>query len=102
VARTKKADGVEAVLRTADRTLEQWFKQSRMTSRQATVVFARFLKRAKRGGAGALRQQVDGLQGGLKKLSTGLVKLERGGKSAAKKTSAPTAKSPNRRKKKAA
>lgn len=82
VARTKK-DGVEAVLRQADRTLDQWFRR----------------------GAGALRQQVDDLQVGLKKLSTNLEQLEKRRKSAAAGTrtrSATTRKAAPRRQKKAA
>src|ERR1700736_6664179 len=46
-----RADRVEAVLRHADATLETWFR------------------RAKKRSALALRQGVDNLQGGLKKLS---------------------------------
>jgi hypothetical protein len=62
VAGKKRTDGVEAVLRKADVTLEEWLRRS----------------------AGTLRQQVDGLQDGLKKLSTGLSKLERQAKPGAK------------------
>jgi TolA-binding protein len=105
VAREKKSDGVEAVLRKADRKLDDWFRQSRMTTRQASIVFGRFLQRTKRRGAGALRQQLEGLQGGLEKLSTGLEKLEHDRKAAAKKTrpsSASTRKTPRSPKKKAA
>ena len=72
----KQSDSVEAMLRKADRTLDDWFKQSRMTTQQASVVFGRFLTRARREGAGALRHPVDGLQAGLKKLSAGLEHLE--------------------------
>jgi hypothetical protein len=78
----KKADGVEAVLRKADRILDGWFRR----------------------GAGALRHQLDELQGGLQKLSTGLEKLEHDGKPAAKKArSASSTRKPSRpRKQKAA
>jgi hypothetical protein len=100
----KKADGVEAMLRRADRTLDGWFRRSRTTTRQAAVVFARLLQRSKRGGAGALRHQVDELQGGLEKLSTGLEKLEHDGKPAGKKArpASSTRKSSRPRKQKAA
>lgn len=72
----KQTDGVEALLRRADRTLDEWFRQSRMTTQQASIVFGRFLDRATREGAGALRHQVDGLEAGLKKLSAGLQQIE--------------------------
>jgi hypothetical protein len=55
-----KKDGVEAVLRKADATLDQWFRR----------------------GAGALRQQIDELQDGLEKLSANLQQLEKSRKSA--------------------
>jgi outer membrane murein-binding lipoprotein Lpp len=71
---------MESALQRADATLEDWFRQSRVTTRQAAIVFARFLSRAKRQGAGALRHQLDDLQTGLKKLSAGLEQLERDGK----------------------
>ncbi len=45
---------MEAMLRQADASLEKWFRG------------------AKKAGAGILRQRVDDLQAGLKKLSTGL------------------------------
>lgn len=73
----KKPDGVEAVLRKADAALDDWFKNSRITTQQASRAFGRFLDRTKRQGAGALREQVDGLQAGLKKLSSGLEQMER-------------------------
>ena len=63
MARTKK-DDVEAVLRKADATLDQWFRR----------------------GAGALRQQIDELQAGLKKLSANLQRLEKTRKSSASST----------------
>jgi len=47
------------MLRHADATFEIWFRRARKRS------------------AGVLRQRVDGLQAGLKKLSTGLEHLER-------------------------
>jgi outer membrane murein-binding lipoprotein Lpp len=71
---------MESALQRADATLEDWFRQSQVTTRQAAIVFARFLSRAKRQGAGALRHQLDDLQTGLKKLSAGLEQLERDGK----------------------
>lgn len=74
---SRKPDGVEAVLRKADAALDDWFTQSRITTRQASKAFARFLERSKRQGAGALRHQVEGLQAGLEKLSTELHELER-------------------------
>ena len=83
MARTKK-DSVEAVLRKADATVDQWFRR----------------------GAGALRQQVDELQVGLKKLSANLEQLEKRRKSAAASTKARPATtrktSRTRRQKKAA
>lgn len=83
----KKADGVEILLRKADRTLDEWFKQSRMTTQQASQAFARFLGRARREGAGTLRLQVDGLQAGLRKLSEGLQQMERPARATTKKRS---------------
>jgi hypothetical protein len=80
-----RPDRLESVLQQADATLEDWFRQSRVTTRQATVVFARFLTRARRQGAGALRHQLDDLQAGLQKLSKGLEQLERDGKAGAAK-----------------
>ncbi|HEY9288943.1 MAG TPA: hypothetical protein VIT43_13075 [Candidatus Dormibacteraeota bacterium] len=74
---SRKAEGVEAVLRKADAALDDWFRQSKITTRQASKAFARFLERSKRQGAGALRHQVEGLQAGLEKLSTELHELER-------------------------
>jgi hypothetical protein len=82
VSRTHRADRVEAALRRADATLEAWFRRSRVTTRQAAIVFARLLRRTKKRGAGVLRQRVEGLQGGLEQLSTGLEELEKGPKTA--------------------
>ena len=59
MSRSKPADRVESVLRRVDATL------------------GRVLTRARTRGAGVLRQQINGLQGGLKKLSGGLEQLER-------------------------
>ena len=59
MSRSKPADRVESLLRRADATL------------------GRVLTRARTRGAGVLRQQIKGLQGGLKKLSGGLEELER-------------------------
>ncbi len=53
-------DQMEAMLRQADASLEKWFRG------------------AKKHGAGILRERVDDLQAGLKKLSTGLEQLQRG------------------------
>jgi hypothetical protein len=50
---------MEAILRQADASLEKWFRA------------------AKKRAAGIVRQRVDNLQGGLKKLSTGLEQVER-------------------------
>jgi len=50
---------MEAMLRQADASLEKWFRG------------------AKTRGAGILRQRVDDLQAGLKKLRTGLEQVER-------------------------
>jgi hypothetical protein len=50
---------MEAMLRDADARLEKWFRA------------------AKKGSAGLLRQRVDDLQAGLKKLSTGLEHVEK-------------------------
>jgi hypothetical protein len=58
VSRSKPADRVEAALRKADATL------------------GRVLSKVRTRGAGALRQQIKGLQGGLKKLSAGLEQME--------------------------
>jgi len=85
MGRSKRADRVESALRRADATLEAWFRRSRVTARQASVVFARFLRRAKKRSAGVLRQRVAGLQGGLKHLSTGLEQLEKDRKPATTK-----------------
>ena len=52
-------DQMEAMLRQADASLEKWFRG------------------AKTCGAGILRQRVDDLQAGLKKLRTGLEQVER-------------------------
>jgi hypothetical protein len=65
------------MLRQADRTLDDWFRQSRMTTQQASAAFERFLGRARRDGAGALRQQLDSLQVGLGKLSGKLRQIEK-------------------------
>jgi hypothetical protein len=59
VPRSSRADQMEAILRQADASLEKWF-------------FG-----AKQRGAGILRQRVDDLQAGLKKLSAGLEQVER-------------------------
>jgi hypothetical protein len=88
VSRSKRSEGLEAALRRADATLEDWFRTSRVTTRQASIVFARFLGRATKRGAGALRRQVDDLQVGLKKLSTGLQEVERTGPVASPKAAA--------------
>lgn len=58
VSRSRPADRVESVLRRVDATL------------------SRVLTRARTRGAGALRQQIKGLQTGLKKLSAGLEHME--------------------------
>jgi hypothetical protein len=58
VPRSNRADQMEALLRQADASLEKWFRG------------------VKQRGAGILRQRVDGLQAGLKKLSAGLEHLE--------------------------
>jgi hypothetical protein len=55
VGRTSRADRVEAALRRADATVETWFRRA----------------------AGAIRKPVDGLQAGLKHLSTGLAQVEK-------------------------
>jgi hypothetical protein len=55
MGRSRQTDGVEAVVRKADETLEDWLRR----------------------GARVLRQQVSSLQFGLKKVSTGLEQLER-------------------------
>ena len=88
---SRKADGVEAVLRKADAALDDWFRQSRITTRQASNAFSRFLERSKRQGAGALRQQVEGLQAGLEKLSSELQHLERAPRRATAKRRRATA-----------
>jgi hypothetical protein len=69
VAKRKQGDGVEAVLRQADATVEQWFRRS----------------------AGALRRQVNGLETGLKKLAEGLEQLERSRQAAPRKRRGPRA-----------
>ena len=102
---SRKADGLEAVLRQADATLDDWFRQSQITTRQASKAFARFLERSKRQGAGALRQPVEGLQAGLEKLSTELKHIERPRRRAAAKGRSATARKPvatRRRSRKAA
>jgi hypothetical protein len=58
VSRSKPADRVEAALRKADATL------------------GRVLTKARTRSAGALRQQIKGLQAGLKRLSAGLEQIE--------------------------
>jgi hypothetical protein len=85
VSPARRADRVEAALRHADATLEDWFRQSRKTTRAASVVLVRLLRRSKRQSAGVLRHKVDDLQVGLKRLSAGLEQLERDGKAAPKK-----------------
>jgi hypothetical protein len=55
MGRSRETDGVEAVVRKADETLEDWLRR----------------------GARVLRQQVSGLQVGLTRVSTGLEQLER-------------------------
>jgi hypothetical protein len=60
MARTPKRDSVEAVVRKADETLEEWIRR----------------------GARVLRNQVDGLQAGLRKVGTGLEQLEQERKAA--------------------
>lgn len=72
MGRARETDGVEAVVRKADETLEDWIRR----------------------GARVLRQQVGSLQFGLKKVSTGLEQLEQERKPAAAK---PTAAKPRRR-----
>jgi hypothetical protein len=54
MARTRKPDSVEAVVRKADETLEEWIRR----------------------GARVLRNQVNGLQAGLRKVGSGLEQLE--------------------------
>jgi hypothetical protein len=73
VSRKQRADDMEAVLRRADATLETWFRRS------------------KKWGAGALRQRLDDLQGGLKTLSARLEQVEQAPKVApAKRATRPT------------
>jgi hypothetical protein len=55
VSRSKRADRLESAFRRADATLEAWFRR----------------------GAGAVRRRIDGLQGGLKRLSRGLEQVEK-------------------------
>jgi hypothetical protein len=69
VAKRKPGDGVEAVLRQADATVEQWFRRS----------------------AGALRRQVNSLEAGLKKLGEGLEQLESARKAQTRKQRGLTA-----------
>ena len=45
--------------------------------RRADAILGRVLTKARTRGVGVLRQQINGLQGGLKKLSGGLEDLER-------------------------
>ncbi|TMD43693.1 MAG: hypothetical protein E6I88_00660 [Chloroflexi bacterium] len=90
----KRADGVEGVLRKADAALDDWFRQSRITTHQASVAFGRFLERTKRQSAGVLRDRVDGLQAGLEKLSAGLEHVERPGKRSSKAPTAAPSKAP--------
>jgi len=87
----KRVDGLEAMLRKADAALDDWFRHSRMTSQEATAAFGRFLDRTTRQGAGALRHQVDGLQAGLKKLSSGLEQVERESRKGAGRSGQATA-----------
>ena len=75
VSPSRREDKVEIVLKRADARLEEWFRRSQKATRKAAVGFSGFLHRAKRQSAGALRHQVDGLQMGLKKLSTRLDRI---------------------------
>jgi hypothetical protein len=85
VSPARRPDRVEAALRHADATLEDWFRQGRKTTRKASVDLVRLLRRSKRRSAGVLRHRIDDLQVGLKRLSGGLEQLERDGKAAPKK-----------------
>ena len=58
VSPSKRADRVEVVLRQADAAFEKWFRRARKQS------------------AGVLRDRVDDVQAGLKKLSARLEQLE--------------------------
>lgn len=60
-----RQDSVEAMLRQADAAMKQLEDAARAKAQQAVIT-----------GAGALRRQVEDLQVGLKKLSTGLARLE--------------------------
>ena len=91
VSPARRPDRVEAALRHADATLEDWFRQGRKTTRKASVDLVRLLRRSKRRSAGVLRHRVDDLQVGLKRLSAGLEQLERDGKAAPKKRRARAA-----------
>jgi hypothetical protein len=82
VSPARRPDRVEAALRHADATLEDWFRRGRKTTRKASVDLARFLVRSTRQSAGVLRHRVDRLQVGLKRLSAGLELLERDGNAA--------------------
>lgn len=59
VTRSRSSDRMEAMLRDADAAFEKWFRG------------------AKKRSAGILRQRVDDLQAGLKRLSAGLEHLEK-------------------------
>jgi len=76
VSPSRRDDQVEIVLKRADAKLEEWFRRSQRATRKASVGFRAFLHRAKRQSAGELRHQLDGLQTGLKKLSTQLGRVE--------------------------
>jgi hypothetical protein len=85
VSPSRRGDKVEIVLKGADAQLEEWFRRSQKATRKASVSFAAFLHRAKRQAAGALRQEVDDLQAGLKKLSSRLDHVEHGATAAPRK-----------------
>jgi hypothetical protein len=61
----RNQDSVEAMLRQADAAMKHWEDAAREKAQLAVMK-----------GAGALRQQVDDLAVGLKKLSAGLARLE--------------------------
>jgi hypothetical protein len=82
------------MLKRADAALEDWFRRSQKTTREASSSFAAFLRRAKRQSAGALRHEVDDLQAGLKKLSTRLDHVEHEATAAPKKRRARPAPAP--------
>jgi hypothetical protein len=85
VSPSRRGDKVEIVLKGADAQLEEWFRRSQKATRKASVSFAKFLHRAKRQSAGALRHEVDDLQAGLKKLSSRLDHVEHGASAAPRK-----------------